>query len=313
MNDIKDPKTALVGSIQKFSTEDGPGIRTTVFFKGCPLECLWCHNPELIDFRQQIIRMPASCIGCGYCIENCPEKAIYIDEEKKVDIDRDLCSGCMECVDICYADAIRPVAKAMTIDEILYEVEQDKTFYDNTGGGMTLSGGEMLSHFEFVDLLIDRAGERDIKVCLDTSGYGDGDHLEKLARKSNVERILYDMKAIDDEVHRKCTGHSNEIILENLIRLSDVPELSKKIQMRMPLVSGVNDNREMLERTADFYRKNGIKRVTLLPYHDLGISKQRNIGKEQKAFSPPSDGYVEEIKKLFQERGDMEVDILGKL
>ena len=117
-------------------------------------------------------------------------------------------------------------------------------------------------------------------------GYGDGDHLEKLARKSNVERILYDMKAIDDEVHRKCTGHSNEIILENLIRLSDVPELSEKIQMRMPLVSGVNDNREMLERTADFYRKNGIKRVTLLPYHDLGISKQRNIGKEQKAFSP---------------------------
>ncbi|MFQ7012621.1 MAG: glycyl-radical enzyme activating protein, partial [Clostridia bacterium] len=184
--------SVLVGSIQKFSVEDGPGIRTTVFLKGCPLSCKWCHNPEMIDAGQQLISSPNNCIGCGHCIQICPQNAISPDPEKGIHIDRNTCNVCLKCAKECYAQALRPVAKEMTIDEILATAEQDKRFYDHTGGGITVSGGEMLTHADFVGSLIDEAAKRGIHVCLDTSGFGDGKALQKLARKENVTDILYD-------------------------------------------------------------------------------------------------------------------------
>ena len=303
-----DTRKILVGGIQKFSTDDGPGIRTTVFLKGCPLNCRWCHNPELISPQQQIIRMPNSCIRCGYCIEHCPQGGIFVNSEGEVDIDRARCKMCMTCVNGCYAEALRAVAKPMSAKEVMYEVEKDAEFYAGTGGGMTISGGELLMHHEFAKELVTLALERGINVCLDTSGCGDGDALEELALMVNVTDILYDMKCIDRDRHKELTGLYNDVILENLSRLASLEPVRPKLHMRMPLIKGLNDDTELISRTAEFYSEHGLSRVTLLPYHRLGVTKMKHIGGSQETFSPPSDERIEEIRALFESIG-MHVEV----
>lgn len=307
------PETVLVGSIQKFSVEDGPGIRTTVFLKGCPLSCKWCHNPELIDPRQQLIKSPNNCIGCGYCIKTCPKGAVNMSPKTGVVIDRDKCDLCLLCADQCYAKGLRPVAKPMTVEEILRVAEQDKGFYDNTEGGITVSGGEILTHAEFVSSLIEEAGRRNISVCLDTSGFGDSKALMRMALAANVTHILYDMKSIDDEVHRAYTGVSNRMIIDNLKMLAADVRTRDKLLMRMPLIKDVNDTEDIIKRTGEFYRKIGVKQVNLLPYHNLGISKKRNVGGVQEEFRQPSEGRLTEIEIYFKNEINLKVEILGRV
>jgi len=297
-----------VGGIQKYSTSDGPGIRTTVFLKGCPLKCRWCHNPELIRPEKQILYTAQKCIGCGNCVKACKTGALHHMGDH-VEIDKSLCKRCWSCTEHCYSEALRLAGKDMTVEEVMKSVRQDVGFYQRTGGGMTISGGELLLQAKFSEALLDAAVAEGIGVALDTCGQGKSEDLYRMAKKASY--ILYDMKAIFAPVHKACTGVSNELILKNLVMLADDPELNPKIIMRMPLIRGLNDTDELIQATAEFYEQHHLTCATIFPYHELGISKYKSLGEEYEQFTPPDTDRLHEIQRVFAEHG-MHADILGE-
>lgn len=260
-----------VTNIQKFCTHDGDGLRTTVFFKGCPLHCAWCHNPETIEHKHQLMFISAQCICCGGCIAVCPKAAHSITENGHV-IDRDRCIGCMRCADICPTNAITAAADEMTVDEIVAEVMRDKPFYDD-GGGVTLSGGEPLIHKEALEVLR-KCKEGGITTAVETCGAFSSDIIGELVPLCDT--FLYDYKITDPELHKKMTGVTNEKILKNL---KAVDEMGGKIILRCIIVNGVNTDDGHLNGIISTAKSlKNLRRIELLPYHAYGGSKAEQIG-----------------------------------
>lgn len=301
----------LITDIQRFAVNDGPGIRTLVFVKGCPLKCEWCHNPETIAAYPEVYWKKRHCVQCGLCLEACPRGAINPpippEEAQQEDstyhkIIRSKCDNCMACVEACQYGALEVVGKSMSVKEILDEVESDRPFYDNSGGGLTLSGGEPTVFVDFSEALLQEAKGRGLHTCMDTNGYCSWEILERLVRHTDI--VLYDLKHLDPELHRLRTGVANELILENLARLV---RTGQEIWIRIPVVAGFNDSLEYHRRNAQFIRRlpGRIARIDLLPFHNwcqdkygwLGIDwalGRRNEAMEPFLLEVPLEIYREE-------------------
>ena len=281
--------TGLVFDIKKFAIHDGPGIRTTVFLKGCPLHCLWCHNPESQRPGPEISFLPDRCIGCGYCFKACPHKLHSMHDGKHV-MSREDCEACGRCTEQCYAEALELTGREMTVEDALTEVLKDRPFYDNSGGGMTVSGGEPLNQFAFTAALLAAAKEESLHTCLDTSGYAAYEKLAALIPL--VDIFLYDIKETSDELHRELTGVPNTTGIENLGRLY---QDGAAIRLRLPLVPGLNDRPEHLQACGKLAQSMPrLEGVDIMPYHRLGTSKNERMGypqveKLQGVQSPPDD------------------------
>ena len=266
---------ATVFDIQRFSVHDGPGIRTTVFLKGCPLNCLWCHNPESKAKYPEVMLYEKLCIGCGECVSACEDKLHTFGDDGH-EIDRENCKRCLKCASSCVAGALTVSGKEMDSSDVLSEVMRDKSFYDNSGGGVTVSGGEPLMHTEFCAELLSAAKAQGINTAIETSGFGKWENIKRLS--ACVDFFLWDYKETNPERHREYTGVDNSLILENLAKLDS---LGANIVLRCPIIPGLNDREEHFRGIADIANKhNSIIRVELEPYHSLGKGKATAIGKD---------------------------------
>jgi pyruvate formate lyase activating enzyme len=302
-------QTGMVMNIQHFCIHDGPGSRTTVFLKGCPLRCKWCSNPESIDPRPELAYKPAQCLGekqCGFCLKNvCPESAIFVvgsgGSDDKVRITWDLCTNCGRCVNVCPSNALYLFGQGMTVDQVLHEVEQDSSFYRRSGGGLTLSGGECLMQPEFSAALLAEAHKLGINTAIETAFNVPWAFIEKVLPHADL--VLHDFKLTDSERHQKWTGVPNRRILENIKKAYETfPE--KKFIARTPVIPGVNDDEEHIRAVLDFIRpyKNIID-YELLAYMRLGESKYGFLGRvyEMQDFNPPTVESLRHLRAIIDE------------
>lgn len=264
-------KSAWITNIQRFSVNDGPGIRTLVFFAGCGMRCLWCQNPEALMKKRRTMFDASKCCGCGACAMECPEGACVRGADGMFRIDREKCVECFACIKTCYHEARTFSVTEMTLRELLQEVEKDAVFYQNSGGGVTLSGGEAMLQTEFCETFLPELKERGIHVATETAGYYPKNVLERLA--PHIDLFLFDLKMIDAKKHVKYTGVDNADILENFRYAA----AQKPVILRVALIPGVND-REEFKRIIDFAANCGVKEMHILPFHNLGDSKYEQLG-----------------------------------
>ena len=278
--------TGMIFDIRRFSIHDGPGIRTTAFFKGCGLNCLWCHNPESRDAQPELIYRETRCSYCGDCLAVCPQGAITWKEDQPV-TDGLVCTRCGTCVEACPTGARELVGRLWTVPEVMAQLRRDIAFYEASGGGVTLSGGEPLHQPEFAMALLQSCKAENLHTALDTSGFCPWETME--AVRPYVDLFLYDVKLMDEDLHREYTGVSNQLILENLRRLAD---LGHAIILRIPLIHGITDGEANLGAIAELARSlTNVRRVDLLPYHDSARLKYQRLGLD---YPLPGDSGVEE-------------------
>nr|WP_317282800.1 trans-4-hydroxy-L-proline dehydratase activase [uncultured Sellimonas sp.] len=292
----------LVTNIQKYSIHDGDGIRTSVFFKGCPLKCVWCHNPETQKYTNQLLTDDTKCTGCGYCVQACPQHAIRIKDGKSV-TDKEICSICGKCTNVCPLNIREMSGKEYEIKDLVKELKKDEMFYEESGGGVTLSGGEVMAmDMDYIEKLVKTLYRSGISVTIDTCGYAPYENYKRIL--PFVDTFLYDVKVMDPQKHQQYIGADNKLILENLEKLS---KDGARIYIRIPTVKEVNGTDEDMKEIIDFLLEKNIQvaQVNLLPYHNTGSSKYARLGKvyEGTELSAPSKEEMEHFKELFKQYG----------
>ena len=296
---------ALIFQIQKMSTEDGPGIRTTVFFKQCPLKCIWCHNPESILKKKQLEWFKHKCIGCKICIETCQKGALILDDDGML-IDRDKCDSCGLCSDECPSTALHMFGELWGLDDLYYEVQKDKVYYTQSHGGITVSGGEPTLQSDFILSFLKKCKENEISTALDTCGYASKSVYKKLL--PYVDLILLDIKEIDSKDHEKYTGVPNDLILENAIWISDyVKKNGKKLWIRTPIIPNYTATEENVKGIGEFIVNklhNVPERWDLLSFNNLCTAKYKRLG---------TDWFLKDFPLIAAEKMDDFIEVGKKL
>lgn len=299
-----------VTNIQKYSIHDGDGIRTTIFFKGCPLKCSWCHNPETQTYEKELMYDSEKCTCCQECLKICPQKAVTF-KEGFILTDKELCNACGKCSDYCLQNVRDITGKKYSLAELVDEAVKDQLFYEESGGGVTLSGGEVMSmDKEYIEKLVKELYMRGISVNIDTCGFASYENFKNILPYIDV--FLYDLKLMNNELHKKYTGADNNLILENLQRLY---EDGAKIYIRMPIIEGVNAEEQHIKAIITYLTVNNIKpiKINLLPYHNTGKSKYYKLQKiyDGENLLVPADDKLQKYVALFNKAGFQNVIIGG--
>jgi len=292
--------TGIIFDIKKYAIHDGPGIRTTVFFKGCPLRCSWCHNPESWEKNLEMLHRPVRCLQCGRCIQICPNRAL-IRINGKIHRDLSRCTVCGACILPCPAQAMEKVGQQVTVEQVLKEVEKDFVFYDQSGGGVTCSGGEPLAQPDFLRALLTACKERGVHTAVDTSCYGNRETLQSILGFTDL--FLCDIKHLDSKKHREFTGGDNSLILDNISWLSTN---ARRIIVRVPVIAGFNDSPDSIQAIGQYVQNlKTIKQIDLLPYNSGGIAKAERLGKSERMFRSRrlSEEQMKKLAQTLQEMG----------